>query len=176
MSDKEYVKSLIKEAEVYRSQGLLVQAKETYSKVLAFVKKSNSLAGRNDLITAVGKKIKEIDQGLEEVQEAPDIPELSENEHRMIKDLFAFSGDKKTAAMEGALALAKIIHVRTSGQGRQTRYFFRVLDNLPLLPPRQVEYLTPALQERHKSWILQCSIDYEDWQQLSFENLIEPEE
>ncbi len=74
------------------------------------------------------------------------------------------------------LAQTRIIHVRTQGKGRRTQYFFRVLENLPLLTPRQVEGLTPALQQRHKEWLWKCSIDYEEWQQLSFESLIEPEE
>lgn len=73
------------------------------------------------------------------------------------------------------LTKAKVIHVRTQGTGRKTQYFFRVRDNLPLLTPRQTEYLTPALQQRHKEWLWKCSIDYEEWQQLSFESLIDPE-
>lgn len=107
MSDKEYVKSLIKEAELYRKQGLLAQAKGTFEKVLAFVKKSKSLAGRDDLIKAVDRKMKGIDGGLRELTGARDLPELSEKEQGLIRNLFTFSRNKKTAAMESALALAK---------------------------------------------------------------------
>jgi tetratricopeptide (TPR) repeat protein len=107
MSDQEYVKSLIKEAEVYRRQGLLSQAREIYRKVLKFIKNSKALGNRKDLADAVGKKIKDIEDGLTDLHEESGAPELSEDVKGLIKGLFAFSKDKKAAAMEGALALAK---------------------------------------------------------------------
>ncbi len=107
MSDQEYVKSLIKEAEVYRRQGLLSQAKEIYLKVLKFIKNSKALGNRKDLADAVGKKIKDIEDGITDLHDESGAPELSEDVKGLIKGLFAFSKDKKAAAMEGALALAK---------------------------------------------------------------------
>jgi tetratricopeptide (TPR) repeat protein len=107
MSDQEYVKSLIKEAEVYRKQGLLNQAREIYHKVLKFIQNSKALGNRKDLADAVGTKIKNLEDSLADLHEESGAPELSEEVKGLIKDLFAFSKDKKAAAMEGALALAK---------------------------------------------------------------------
>lgn len=97
------------------------------------------------------------------------------NRHRLLGRAARADRAAQTGALE-TLTQARIIHIRTQGQGRKTQYFFRVLDSLPLLTPHQVEHLTPALQERHKQWLWKCSIDYEEWQQLTFESLLEPEE
>ncbi len=107
MSDQDYVKSLIKEAELYRSQGLLAQSKEIYLKVLDFVRKKPQLSNEKKLIDAVGKKIEAIDRSLDSMDEEPDNPELSGDVQNLIRDLFSFSGNKDAAAIEGAMALAK---------------------------------------------------------------------
>jgi len=96
------------------------------------------------------------------------------NRHRLTGRNERVDRKPQVGALE-ILAKARIIHVRTEGKGRKTQYYFRVLDNLPLLTPRQVEELTPALQQRHKEWLWKCSIDYEEWEQLDFGSLIEPE-
>ena len=97
------------------------------------------------------------------------------NRHRLTGRAEQAERKAQIGALE-ILAKAKVIHVRTEGKERKTQYFFRVLDNLPLLTPRQAEHLTPALQQRHKEWLWKCSIDYEEWQQLSFKSLLEWED
>lgn len=66
----------------------------------------------------------------------------------------------------------RIIWVKAVGRGRQTKYYFRVLDNLPLLTPQQVTQLTPRLQEAHQRFLKQCQIDYEEWAQLTLPSLL----
>jgi len=97
------------------------------------------------------------------------------NRHRLLGRAERAGRKAQIGALE-ILSRARIIHVRTQGKGRKTQYYFRVLDHLPLLTPRQMEYLPPALQERHREWLRKCSIDYEEWQQLSFESLLDPED
>ena len=128
MSDKEYVKSLIKEAELYRKQGLLAQSKGTFEKVLSFARKSKSLSGRDDLIKAVDKKIHGIENGLKELTVDSDMPELSTKEQGLIRNLFSFSKNKNTAAMESALALAKF------GQYESALAEFNKLLNSGIMP------------------------------------------
>lgn len=113
-------------------------------------------------------------EGYPAIQTLADIC-ASGNRHRLTGRNERIDRKAQMGALE-ILARAKIIHVRTSGQGRKTKYHFRVLDNLPLLTPHQAKKLTTALQERHKQWLWKCSIDYEEWRQLSFGSLIEPEE
>jgi len=67
----------------------------------------------------------------------------------------------------------RIIYVRKRGAGRKIRYRFRVLENLPLLTPKQVEGLSSILQRGHKEFLQRCEIDYEEWEQMTLPSLTE---
>ena len=107
MSDKEHIKALAKEAEIYRSQGLLSGAKQKYQEILQFVQNHDHYSKDKKLIDAVNKKIEAIGENLSEVLEAPEKPPVSEDVQNLIRQLFAFSKDQQTSEMEGAVALAK---------------------------------------------------------------------
>ena len=107
MADQDYIKSLVKEADLYRDQGLLAQAKGTYSKVLEFVKKNEKLRNHKKLRDAIGGKIKEIEERLSETREETAAPDLSGDVQDLIKKLFCHSQDENASAVEGAIALAK---------------------------------------------------------------------
>jgi tetratricopeptide (TPR) repeat protein len=107
MSDKEHIKTLAREAEIYRSQGLLSGAKQKYQEILQFVQKHDRYAKDKKLINAVKKKITAIEENLAEVLEAPEKPEVSEDVQSLIQKLFSFSKDQQTSQIEGAVALAK---------------------------------------------------------------------
>lgn len=68
-----------------------------------------------------------------------------------------------------------VIRIVKSGSGRDTIYSFRVQNVLPLLTPRQVTMLPPALQERHDREIARCKVDYEEWKQLPLLSLVSDE-
>jgi tetratricopeptide (TPR) repeat protein len=107
MSDKEHIKALAREAEVYRSQGLLSGAKQKYQEILQFVQNHEHYCKDKKLIGTVNKKIKAIEENLSEVLEAPERPEVTEDVQNLIQKLFSFSRDQQTSKMEGAVALAK---------------------------------------------------------------------
>ena len=107
MSDKEHIKALAREAEVYRSQGLLSGAKQKYQEILQFVQNHELYSKDKKLIETVTKKIKAIEENLSEVLEAPERPEVTEDVQNLIQKLFSFSKDQQTSKMEGAVALAK---------------------------------------------------------------------
>jgi len=107
MSDGAHIKALAKEADIYRSQGLFEQSKERYIELLKFIQGHEQHSKDNKLIAAVKKKIKVLDETLNEIDEASDTPELSEDVQNLISQLFSFSKNKDTAAIEGAVALAK---------------------------------------------------------------------
>lgn len=107
MSDKEHIKILAREAEVYRSQGLLSGAKQKYQEILQFVQDHEHYSKDKKLIETVNKKIKAIEENLSEVLEAPERPEVTEDVQHLIQKLFSFSKDQQTSRMEGAVALAK---------------------------------------------------------------------
>jgi tetratricopeptide (TPR) repeat protein len=107
MNEVDQVKSLVKEADFYRSQGLLEQAKFKYKEALNLVEKSESLQKKASLIESLNKRISAVAESLNEIERATDVPELSENLQNLISNLFSFSKNKEIAAVEGAVALAK---------------------------------------------------------------------
>jgi tetratricopeptide (TPR) repeat protein len=107
MSDKEHIKALAKEAEIYRNQGLLSGAKQKYQEILQFVQDHDHYSKDKKLIETVNKKVRAIEENLSEVLEAPETPEVSEDVQNLIQKLFSFSKDQQTSEMEGAVALAK---------------------------------------------------------------------
>jgi DNA-binding SARP family transcriptional activator len=107
MSVKERIKSLVKEAELYRSQSLLKQSKEKYLQLLHMAEKHEQISKDIKFINSVKQRIKAVEEELAEVDADEEVPELSENVQTLISNLFSFSKNKTTAAIEGAVALAK---------------------------------------------------------------------
>ncbi len=104
------IKSLLQQAEIYRSQGLLQDAEKKYLEVATAIKNSDNIQNKNKLLKAVKKKLSAVRKDNEDVETAPTSPEMSSHVNEMIKKLFSFSHDKtneEEAALEGAIALAK---------------------------------------------------------------------
>ena len=107
MSEKERIKSLIKEATLYQKQGLFEEAKEKYEEILAFIQHDEKYVKDQKLIDAIQGKIQIIKNDLDEIDTSTETPTLSEKEQELISRLFSSSKDKDMAAIEGAVALAK---------------------------------------------------------------------
>ena len=107
MSEKERIKAMVKEAEIYRTQGLFDQSKGKYLELIQFIKNHERLSKDKKLIDAVNKKLQLVEDALTEIAEATDKPQLSEDLQNLISQLFSSSKNKDTAAIEGAVALAK---------------------------------------------------------------------
>lgn len=65
--------------------------------------------------------------------------------------------------------IAKIVPI---GKGAKTLWWAKVMNSLPLLTPKQVEQLTPLLQERQEGFLEIFRIDYENWEQLPMDSLV----
>ncbi|MCD4715229.1 MAG: hypothetical protein K8R45_00645 [Desulfobacterales bacterium] len=128
MSDKDRIRSLLKEAELYKKQSLLTQSKDKYLNVLQIIESSRQLGNREKLMDAVREKMRAVEEKLTEIDEAPEVPELSESQHNLIRKRFSFSKDKDKAAIEGAVALAKF------GQYEQALEQFKKLLKQGVLP------------------------------------------
>lgn len=107
MSDKEYIKSLLKGADVYRKQGLFAEAREKYLEALTYVSKQSDLTNQGTLRELVEERIRLVNEGIAEAAEPQGPPELSADVQNLIKNLFSFSGTREGAALEGAVALMK---------------------------------------------------------------------
>jgi hypothetical protein len=128
MSDRNYLMSLVKEATVYRSQGLLPESRDKYSQVLDFIGQSEEFCNQPRIVKAVKEKIREVERDLAEATQQSTSPELSQEHQGLIKELFTFSSTKEAAAVEGAAALAEF------GQYEQAVEEFRRLMREGTLP------------------------------------------
>ena len=109
MDLKKKIKSFLQEAEIYRTQGLLNEAKEKYKNALAIIQENDRIKNKQSLLTAIAEKIRLLDSDNEVLERELESHELSTKAQDLIKKLFSFSDkkDKDEAALEGAIALAK---------------------------------------------------------------------
>jgi len=128
MTEKDIIRRLLKEADLYRNQGLLSDAKSKYVQMLSIIGKSKALSENKPLIAGVKSKIRAVDRSLNELRDTPEKPELSGDLQDLIKKLFSFSQTKEAAAIEGAVALAKF------GQYEQALKEFHKLLEQGVLP------------------------------------------
>jgi len=143
MTEKDLIRRLLKEADLYRTQGLLSDAKSKYVQMLSVIGKSKALAENKQLIAGVKSKIRAVDKSLNELRDTPEKPELSGDLQNLIKKLFSFSQTKEAAAIEGAVALAKF------GQYEQAlKEFHKLLDQgvLPVVTAKNMIKCYAALK------------------------------
>lgn len=109
MDIKQRLKTMLQEAELYRSQGLIVEAHAKYNDAADLIKSINNLKNKESLLNSISDKIKALDDTKNKVDKGPASPELSKKAQDLIKNLFAFSenNDPDAAALDGAVALAK---------------------------------------------------------------------
>jgi len=128
MTEKDRIRRLLKEADLYRTQGLLSDSKSKYVELLSVIEKSKTLANHKQLIAGVKSKIRAVDKSLHELRNTSEKPDLSKDLQDLIKKLFTFSQTKEAAAIEGAVALAKF------GQYEQALKEFHKLLEKGVLP------------------------------------------
>ena len=180
MAEKDHIESLLKEAEVYQTQGLLKESKEKYLEILEIIKNNKDLSKDKHLIDSVNNKIRSAEDALDEIDKEPETAELSENVQNLITHLFSFSKDNDLAAIEGAVALA------TFGQYEKAlAEFQRLLDEgiLPVTVAKNMLrcHLSLATHEaaisQFKHWVSRNTFSIEDLNclRLFLENSIERE-
>ena len=105
MSYQEHIRSMAKEAEFYRTQGLFENSRKKYEQILQFIEQKQ-FRGYKGLSDQIRDKIQTVDETLIEMDQETDSEELAKDTQEMIKDLFSVSRTKEAARVEGALALA----------------------------------------------------------------------
>ena len=100
MHDQEHIKSLVKEAQLYQTQGLLAESREKYLKILQFIGKGPQSLNHGQLASAVRDRIRVVEDNMTEIDQATMAPKLSYNNQNLISRVFR-------AEFNGAVALAK---------------------------------------------------------------------
>ena len=103
------IKTLLKEAELYHSQGLLYEAIGKYNDATGLIQNNEQLKNKKSLLEGISNKINRLKKDISKIELAPKKPEVAENIQDLIKKMYAFSPDmdEDAKAIEGAVALAK---------------------------------------------------------------------
>jgi len=124
------IKGLIKEADIYRTQGLFDEARTQLDAATILISKNKNIGNTNKLLGLIKAQKKALKQDIEKVETATRAPEMSQDFQEVVKEQFIFSEDKNKAALEGAVALVQF------GQ------FKRALKDLvPLLEKKDVRFV-----------------------------------
>ncbi|BCS95798.1 hypothetical protein DSLASN_14300 [Desulfoluna limicola] len=110
MNIKERIKSLLKEAELYKSQRLLREAREKYTLVIDILQQQTRIQNRDALIAAVEKKRESLDGAIVKWDKSQVNPEVSGKVQDLIKRLFTTpeeGGSDEETAINEAITLAK---------------------------------------------------------------------
>jgi tetratricopeptide (TPR) repeat protein len=109
MDKQNQIKLLLEEAELYRTQGLLVEAKDKYLQVVDTINKLKGINNKEDLVAKVIQRVSEMESSFLKIEKARTHPNMSSRDQDLIKKLFSFSQDQDEDAMalEGAITLAK---------------------------------------------------------------------
>lgn len=110
MSIKDRVKSLLKEADLYKSQRLLKESKSKYLEAIKLIQSNDQIPNRKSLIGAITKKISVLDDGIVRWDKSANTPEVSPKVQDLIKKLFTTDeakDNKAVKALKSAITLAK---------------------------------------------------------------------
>ena len=109
MNFGEKVKSLIKEAELYKSQGLLNEALDTYKNVQTLIESTKNIKNKDSLLKKIADKIDALYAQMETEFSTPEPPKVSKDAQSVIKEMITEDDPeaKGSSSLAGALALAK---------------------------------------------------------------------
>ena len=103
MDPKDQIIALLKEADLYQQQGLLNEAKERYKKAIEIIKINANIKNGQELIANIVKKVVDLNQKINQINQAISKPTVSDQKQNLIKKLFTGTGEKDShsSALEG---------------------------------------------------------------------------
>jgi len=109
MGIKENVQKLLREAELYKKQGLLNEARDKFAQAEQMVQGHEKIQNKEKIVQGIRNKIKTLELDSQRVERGPSSPTLSNKAQDLIQKLFSFSKSEsqEEAMLEGAIALAK---------------------------------------------------------------------
>lgn len=85
------MKTLLQEAEVYKSQGLLAEAKAAFGSVAQLIQENEQFAHKTGLLEEISKVMSAVDDDISRIKKAAASPTISAEEQAVIRELFSFS-------------------------------------------------------------------------------------
>ena len=180
MSEKEQMRSLVKEARLYQEQGLLAESKAKYMAALEIVRENRASCNAETMIPAIEEWIQGVENALIDINQATTSPRLENELQDLIRSSFSFSSNRDTAAIEGAMALAKF------GQyERALAEFHRLMDKgiLPFAAARNIiaclgaMSLPDAAVAQYRQWVSRNTLPKGELEYIRvfLENMLENE-
>ena len=176
------IKTLLKEAELYHSQGLLYEAMAKYNDATELIQKIDQLKNKQSLIEGISKKINVLKKDISRIELAPKKPEMSTNIQDLIKKMSSFSPDtdEDAKALEGAVALAKFGQFKRAIQDFNTllkKDSIRVDAAKNILRCHIALYSTNDAISQYQRWLFDNSFhpDQLDKLRIFLENLLKRE-
>ncbi len=112
MDAKKQLKSFLQEAETYKSQGLLEEAKDKYKSILKFIEKNEQLKIKQNLIEGISKKVSTLEKEVNKVESAPMSTEMSRKMQDFLKIIIKEAEDYGS---QGLFAQAKEKYKEAAG-------------------------------------------------------------
>jgi len=105
----EKIKKYFKEAELYSSHGLLVEALEKYKSVEGLVKSTSSIRNRQGILKQIASKIDATSKKIQKLDGVKPTTAVEDDAQSLMKEMFSFDDPeaKGSSALGGAIALAK---------------------------------------------------------------------
>jgi len=107
MGIKEQIKTVLREAEIYRTQGLFNEAMVKFKYASELIEKNVKPENGRHLVDGITKKVELLKQTISKYNDPEKPPEMPVEIQNLIKEKFSFSTDKESAALDGAIALTK---------------------------------------------------------------------
>ncbi len=103
------IKSYLKEANLYQTQGLLNEARTRYKTAESLIRESDEMPNKTILLEGIKKKLQSLIDAENKIEKKAAPSEISSRDRDLIKKVFASSksDDQDKAQLEGAVALAK---------------------------------------------------------------------
>lgn len=109
MQIKIKVRNLVREAELYRKQGLFMEARSRYKTAIDLIENTDNIKNKNDLISVISNKINQLDTKVEQVEGTQG--QMTEDEIKVIINEY------RDKPIEGAIALANFgVYQRALGE------------------------------------------------------------
>lgn len=107
MDIQKHIQTLLREIDVYRSHGLLVQAKQKCQEMAEVIRQSDQVENKQELMNAVSRKIRSLENDARKREEAEASTQMSTKDQDLIKELFPSSEEEgaDSAAFKVAAAL-----------------------------------------------------------------------
>jgi tetratricopeptide (TPR) repeat protein len=169
MDVKAKIKSLMKQGDLYRTQGLLTESKEMFTQAGKLVQKHEKEIKNKAVLKTIKQKIASINKEIETFDVSSHSIPVPKEVQDIIISKFSFSTDKDQASLEGAVALAKF------GQFERALTEFRELvkiDSIRVDAAKNVFRCHMALNStddainQYKDWLADESFSAEQMEKL----------